>query len=164
MQALTVWQPYAWAIGTGLKLVENRPWAPTWRRLKEGDDFAIHGGAHIPTREEFSHVRTGVESLGYKMPATTGHEFSGTYGRGRIVAVVTFAGLVRRCEDLPEAQRVWWAGPIGWLLANVRQLQLGSAPTERGQQGLWPLSPGVEKLVRQQLEPRNEGQLWRKTA
>ncbi|MHB1065623.1 MAG: ASCH domain-containing protein [Georgenia sp.] len=163
MDALTVWQPYGWCIGAGFKLIENRGWAPSWKRLKEGDDFAIHGGAHIPSREDFFHVRTAVRSMGHEMPAPTAHEFSGTYGRGRIIAVVTFAGIVRRREDLPEAQRVWWVGPIGWVLSNVRQLQLFSAPTERGQQGLWPLSPGVEKMVRSQLAGA-EGQLWRKTA
>ena len=26
MKALTLWQPWAWAMASGMKLVENRPW------------------------------------------------------------------------------------------------------------------------------------------
>lgn len=41
MEALIIWQPWAWAIGAGLKLVENRTWLPNWRRLAVGDQLAI---------------------------------------------------------------------------------------------------------------------------
>lgn len=164
MEALTVWQPWAWAIGAGLKLVENRTWLPGWRRLKEGDDLAIHAGAHIPSATDFEKVRKAVKAMGRTMPASYAHEFSGQLGRGRIVAVVTFAGVARGLDGVVPEQHPWWIGPYGWLFTNVRQLNLGSAPTAFGQQGLWPLSWGAAKQVRSQLEAHNEGQLWRRTA
>lgn len=164
MEALTVWQPWAWAIGAGLKLIENRTWVPGWRRLTEGDDLAIHAGAHVPSATDFATVQKAIKAMGREMPPSYAHEFSGTLGRGRIVAVVTFAGVARGLDQVDPAQHPWWIGPYGWLFTNVRQLQLGSAPSALGQQGLWPLAPGTEKQVRSQLEARNEGQLWRKTA
>ena len=163
MEALTIWQPWAWAIGAGLKLVENRSWLPSWKRLKEGDDLAIHAGAQAPSREDYHSMRLTARSLGLEVPSINGNEFSGAFGRGRIVAVATFAGIARARGDLAERQRPWWVGPYGWLLTNVRQLNLGTSPMVLGQQGLWPLTPGLEQRVRGQLAGL-EGQLWRKTA
>ena len=164
MDALTVWQPWAWVIGAGLKLVENRGWLPSWKRLKEGDDIAIHAGVTSPTRADYLTMKAAAATMGRTtVPELNGHVMGPEYGRGRIVAVVKFVGIARAREDLPEAQRVWWSGPYGWLFADVRQLNLGTAPKERGQLGLWGLSVGAERIVRNQLE-RPEGDLWRKTA
>lgn len=164
LYALTVWQPWAWAIGAGMKLVENRDWLPNWRQLKEGDDLAIHGGQHEPTRDDMQAARAAARQLGRTLPELSGHELGRSYGRGRIVAVATFAGVVRSEVELPAEQRPWWRGKFGWLLENVRQLDLGTAPQVLGQQGLWALVPGVELRVQAMLAPHNEGVLWRRTA
>ena len=166
MEALTVWQPWAWAIGAGLKLVENRNWLPSWKRLTVGQQLAIHAGVSAPTRTDFAGLRAAARAMGREaeVPAFDSPELSAGYGRGRVIAVATFADVVRSRAELPEAQRPWWIGPYGWLLTDVRQLQLGSAPTERGQQGLWRLSPRVELLVTAQLRTTGPGALWRKTA
>ncbi len=162
MYALTVWQPWAWAISAGLKLVENRDWLPNWKLLKVGDDIAIHAGTHAPTLEEMKLFRFAAR--GHVVPTSSdSNELGVTYGRGRIVAVATFAGIAHAKVDLPESQRPWWVGKYGWMLSNVRQLNLGSAPKALGQQGLWALQAGVEHLVRGQLASP-PGDLWRKTA
>ena len=44
MRALTLWQPWAWLVANGHKLVENRPWAPSPTALPPGHRFAIHAG------------------------------------------------------------------------------------------------------------------------
>ena len=43
LRALTLWQPWAWAIVEGHKDIENRPWAPG-AALRVGDPFLIHAG------------------------------------------------------------------------------------------------------------------------
>lgn len=165
MQALTIWQPWAWAISAGIKLVENRDWLPNWRLLSAGDELAIHSAMRAPTRDDYRAMRVAAEASGFKgpFPAFDSHELGANFGQGRIVAVAKFTGIAHSLEDVPVAQRPWWVGRKGWLLEDVRQLNLGSAPKVKGQQGLWALPVGVEDLVRAQLK-QPEGQLWRRTA
>lgn len=163
MYALTVWQPWAWLIGAGHKLVENRTWVPSYKLVKDGDDIAIHSGQHPPTRDDYEGARAIAREYGITLPGSDSNEMGVAYGRGRVVAVVTFTGVARSRADLPERQRPWWVGKFGWQLANVRQLNLGSAPKVLGQQGLWPLPLGVEEMVLSQLK-QPAGDLWRKTA
>lgn len=163
MYALTIWQPWAWAIAAGFKLVENREWVPNWRLLKEGDDLAIHAGVHSPTRGDMEAVRIAARPGDHQVPSVDSHELGTTFGRGRVVAVATFIGIARAEADLPRDQWPWWVGKYGWRFENVRQLNLGSAPKVLGQQGLWALPPGTEQLVRSQLATA-PGELWRKTA
>lgn len=165
MKALTVWQPWAWAIGSGMKLVENRDWTPSWRLLKPGDSLAIHAGQHQPTRDELWAVRDAARAVGREaeVPAMNSHALGPELGRGRIIAVVQFDGWVQSSEELVEAQRPWFVGKYGWKLSNVRQLNLGSAPRCGGAQGLWELPGEVERQVSAQLfQPA--GDLWRRTA
>lgn len=164
MKALTVWQPWAWAIGAGLKTIENRDWFPSWRQLQPGDELAIHAGMHQPTREDLYAVRDAARKMGREgeVPPLGGQEFSVTYGRGRIVAVATFTGIVDSAEKCTELEAPWFVGRCGWRLAGIRQLNLGTAPQCKGAQGLWELPAGVEDLVRRQLEAHNEGHLWRR--
>jgi ASCH domain len=164
MEALTVWQPWAWAIGAGLKLVENRDWTPPWRRLKPGDDLVIHAASRAPSREDMYALRVAARAAGHRdLPDMSANVFSVQHGQGRVVAVATFEGIAHSREEVPEAQRAWWVGSKGWLLSNMRQLNLGTSPAVRGQQGLWVLPGDVERLVRQQLA-QPAGDLWRKTA
>lgn len=165
MYALTVWQPWAWLISAGHKRVENRDWCPNFRLLKEGDDLAIHSAVREPSRLDIQDARLRARAFGVKeWPSADSTELGTAFGRGRVVAVVRFAGVARAREDLSVEQRVWWVGKYGWKLENVRQLNLGSAPKVLGQQGLWMLPGNVEGIVRSQLSAANEGQLWRKTA
>jgi hypothetical protein len=166
MKCLTVWQPWAWAISAGLKLVENRDWFPSWKQLKPGDELAIHGGMHEPTREDLYAVRDAARKIGREseVPGLGGQEFSVTYGRGRVLAVARFEGFVDSSEKLTAVEAPWFVGRYGWRLADVRQLNLGTAPQVKGAQGLWELPAGVEDMVRRQLVAHHEGQLWRRTA
>lgn len=165
MQALTIWQPWAWAIGAGLKLVENRDWLPRAHQLMPGDDFAIHAAVRPVSREDYATMRhyARLSRPSAEVPPMSSHCFGATYGLGRVVAIATFAGIARRREDLPEEQRPWFVGKYGWVLKNVRQLNLGSAPAVRGQQGLWVLHGDAERIISAQLV-QPEGQLWRRTA
>lgn len=165
MKALTLWQPWAWAVGHGLCLVINRDSSPNWRQLRPGEDLAIHAGQHEPAREDLWTVRDAARKLGRdaEVPSLRSHELGPDFGRGRIVAVVRLEGVVESRDELPEELRPWFVGRYGWRVGNVRQLNLGSAPKCRGEQGLWELPGEVEKLVERQLfQPA--GDLWRRTA
>lgn len=170
---LTVQQPWAWAIGAGLKLVEMRSWAPGPKQLDVGEHFVVHGGLKSPTRDDYWRVKHAARAVGREgeVPMLGGHEFGPEYGRGRAVAVVRFAGVVRHEAELPEKAKPWWravAGDgrfsCGWLLEDVHQLQLSVAPRLRGALGLWALQPADASRIERILELPLEAELWRRTA
>lgn len=141
MLALTVQQPYATLIASGLKWVENRTWRTAYRGL-----LAIHAGAgsrYLPPAE-LRRYPTGV------IVATC-----------RLVACVDLESLRRLPLDLqtstgceygdveiaPGAGHTWRQflahehaeGPWCWVLADVQPLD--PPVPARGQQGLWEWEP-----------------------
>lgn len=165
MKALTLHQPWAWAVGAGLATVINRDAPPPWRLLRPGDELAIHAGQREVHREDLWTVRDGARRLGREaeVPALRSHEFGLEFGRGRIVAVVRLESVVQSADELPEQVRPWFVGRYGWVFSNVRQLNLGSAPRCAGEPSVWELPGEVERMVSAQLfQPA--GDLWRRTA
>lgn len=167
MQALTIHQPWAWAIASGIKLVENRDWLPNWRLLKPGDELAIHAGLQLPQRADVAACRHALRVVGREAeyPRPPSWAFERGHGLGTLLALATFDGVVERREDLEESQRPWFIGKYGWRLSNVRQLQMPHQFAVRGQQGLWALPTAIEAKVRSTLErPEGSGGFWRRTA
>ncbi|MFW6031671.1 MAG: hypothetical protein ACOC9T_03680 [Myxococcota bacterium] len=148
MRALTLWQPWAWAVAHAGKAVENRTWSPPVGTI--GKPLAIHAGLRWD-REGYLWMK---EQLGID---------AGTYHwRGHVVAVATLAGYVwppspgpfRAVPPRPDirsaAASPWCVGPVGWVLSDVVPLPV---PVHcKGRQGLWQLPPYVEDDVRRQLE------------
>ncbi len=144
--ALTLWQPWAWAIAHAGKTVENRTWQPP--RSVIGSHLAIHAGKTLD--------RDAIEDL-----ELDGHAVPPLLERGAIVAVARVVGWVR-CEALLHrtaesfagvtraraelaVQSPWWAGPVGWVLDDV----VAIAPIAiGGAQGLWPVPGTVADAVR----------------
>jgi hypothetical protein len=134
IMALTVCQPWAWAIAAGHKRVENRTWSTRYRGR-----LAIHAGLGSGWDDEGRHA---LESLGINVPENL--------VRGAIVAT---------CE-LTDVQPIIWptglarstlaadplaTGPFCWLLSNIEQL---AEPIPcRGQQGLFIPPPEVLALL-----------------
>lgn len=139
MQILTVWQPWAWAISAGIKLVENRDWLPSWRTLQPGDELAIHAAKKPVSSSDYLTMRSMARAAGRIADVPTIEAWLGgaSMVKGAIVAVVRFDGVVRGVDELPAAQRPFWVGRYGWQLSNVRQLR-EPIPC-RGQQGLFPI-------------------------
>jgi hypothetical protein len=112
MRALTVCQPYAELIASGVKLVENRRWSTHYR-----GPLAIHAGA---SRAMLADWDGDPDRLQY----------------GAIIAVVTLVGCVE-LEQLP-ARLVGHKhahGPWCWLLKDARRL---TTPVRvSGRLGLW---------------------------
>lgn len=124
---LTLHQPWAWAIASSDKRIENREWAP-W--CKVGTWIAIHAGKHYDEDAALA-LRLG---RGIVVPS---REESAA---GAIVAVARYAGTVGEgCQD------PWFVGPVGWRLAEVTAI----APVPcRGAQKLWRLPEDVLAQVR----------------
>lgn len=130
MKALTVQQPWAWAIATGHKPIENRTW-----RISIGE-LAIHAGKTVDG-EGIGHVRGVLERLGVVVPCERVGDRH-LLARGAFVAVVDVTAICsaavegRSCTCDPD-----WAMPGQYhhQLANPRPLVEPVAC--RGAQGLW---------------------------
>jgi hypothetical protein len=136
MKVLTVRQPWASAIMSNAKRVENRKWFPG-RRLLVGERFAIHAGAAIDRDApdfllDAEHLRDRGVVLGTVQL------------RGVHLAGGMFCDWVG-CAENPWA--MWGDGMVHWMLADPRRL-VTPIPA-RGQLGLWT-SPTVDDLLRTQ--------------
>lgn len=148
--ALTLIQPWAWAIAHAGKRVENRTWKPP-RSLIDGY-IAIHAGKKLDSE--------AAEDL-----RDDGHDVPPLLERGAIVAVARVLGWARydrfirdadaTAEDfggVPRARAdlavrsAWFAGPIGWILDDV--IAIDPVPI-LGAQGLWTVPTEPADVVRE---------------
>lgn len=147
MKALTLWQPWSWAIAHAGKRVENRTWAPPASVI--GQRIAIHAGKKLDVGAHNSLIAHDVAC-----PA----DYEDGYVRGAVESVATIHGYVI-CEeghakahgkaDCRIVHNMWFTGPIGWVLTDVVALP---APVPcRGAQGLWTLPADVESAVLSQV-------------
>lgn len=115
MRALTIKQPWAWAITAGHKTLENRSWRPPAALI--GQRIAIHAGGALDA--------AGIEwierEIGLRVPTTL--------ESGAIVAI---ARIVEVIEEDPSP---WFFGPLAWRLDDVETLP--KAIRCRGNLGLW---------------------------
>lgn len=118
MRALTLKQPWAYAVTHLGKRVENRTWAPP--RSIVGHDIAIHAGKSIE--------RDSVRNL-----AADGYQLPERYVTGAIVAVATVTGYCTDA-DVMDADDEWYVGPVGWKLECVRRVRPYCC---NGALGLW---------------------------
>lgn len=133
-------QPWAWAIATGRKPLENRGWDTHHRGT-----LAIHAG------RAWDRAALGLIAGRCNLPATWWAAPDRLLGRGVVIALVD---LVQVCPVATAATRHGrecgcgpWAvpGQYHWRLANVRAL---AEPVPcRGMQGLWTVPADVEALV-----------------
>lgn len=177
MQALTLWQPWAWAMAHAGKAIENRTWKPP--RTACGHLIAIHAGktcddrAIVDIAEEF-----GIAPIDWNPSPTTMLDMRvnaanprrvGHMVRGAIVAVGWLAGWVSAQGDGPKAHLVlpqgyplpqpeiisrallggWYQGPYGWVVLN--RVALPEPILCRGAQGLWRLPPDISSRVANQV-------------
>lgn len=137
MRAVTIRQPWAWAIANGFKDIENRSWYPC---LDPGEEVAIHAAAAAP---DWDDVRRVTELLGRRS------EVPMEFDCGCVVATARFVGAV---ETSPSK---WFRGPVGWALDCVKPLR---KPVEcKGQLRLWNLPARVERAVARQTSRRRQG-------
>lgn len=123
MKALSVVQPWAWAIVHAGKNIENRSWRTHYRGI-----LVIHASL---TRSREGDMPRGAP----KVPADL--DF------GAILGTVELVDCVERSRSK------WFQGPYGWVLENPRPLRL-PIPC-RGNRSLWDLSPAQRRLLRTRL-------------
>lgn len=128
--ALTIWQPWAWAIVHGYKPVENRTWHPPGRHV--GRWIAIHAGKQKPTEESLAMVEMLTPEL---VPED--------------LTLGAIVGVARLDRAVKEMDSPWFAGPVGWVFSAARKLDT-PVPC-KGAQGLWHLPQPIAESVREQL-------------
>jgi hypothetical protein len=159
MRAITVQQPYAWAIATGAKTVENRTRSIPWAS-HAGQRVAIHAGKAWYDRAEHD---PRIVDLGKRRSAAP--DCAPMTVTGAVVAVATLAAVHwhTRCPAPPiQRQRPVdtrpvrpgypalcsvWAEPDAWHLVLTDVRTLARPVPARGFQGLWSLSDEVLELV-----------------
>lgn len=125
MRALSVRQPWAWAILYAGKDIENR----SWQNKHTIGTIAIHASA-------------GPDRLD-DLPSGVRKPKPDELVRGAIVGVVDVVGCVERHRSR------WFSGPLGWVLKNPRPL---SKPIPcKGALGLWEVSPAQKRAIQRQL-------------
>lgn len=132
MRALTLWRPWAVAIVSHGKRIENRTWAPP--RWMVGKDIAIHNGKRI----DKAGIAAVMLILRGDQPAFAMDAQRLLGPESAIVGLATITGFVEH-SDSP-----WFCGPVGWVLDNVRACEPVSC---RGSQGLWTVPPDIERAV-----------------
>jgi hypothetical protein len=135
MLALTLHQPWAFAVAHLGKDVENRGWPPPAKVIDQR--IAIHAGLHVD-REAMDHLRR----IGIALPDSL--------VAGAVVATVRVAGVREWRKAWPTQPPLsrWFTGPFGWQLEDV--LALAKPVPCKGRQGLWRLPDDVEARVLEQ--------------
>lgn len=126
MKALSVRQPWSWALIHAGKNVENRS-AAALRHMnfRSVHCLAIHASKGM-TREEYEHARDFMESIGVRCPDPA------DLLRGGVIGTVAVVGIVK-AHDSP-----WFFGPRGILVANPEPLPFEAGP---GALGLFDWKP-----------------------
>ena len=104
-KALSVRQPWAWAIIHAGKDVENRSWQAVNHGLKMRGPIAIHASSGLG-KGEFEDARDFIESLGISCPHPADLKRGGMIGSVEVIDVVS------------EHESKWFFGPRGLILAN----------------------------------------------
>lgn len=129
--ALTIKEPWLWAILHADKRVENRAYPPPAKAI----------GARIALHSSKSFDQGGAEFLWSRHLA-----FPTGLPLGYIVGVATVRGFVQHSAD------PWFVGPFGWVLTDVRVLR--EPILCRGMLGLWPVNEVMARRINEQLAPR----------
>lgn len=121
MIALSLQQPWLYAITDLDKRIENRTWKLS--HLVIGQRIALHASLKD-------------DQLGYsEILRIAGVQVPADLPRGCIVATAIVGGNVIASDDK------WFFGPYGWLLTDIRKL---SEPVYcKGDLGLWTVPAGV---------------------
>lgn len=177
MRALTLTQPWAGLVASGIKLVENRP-----RRIIKASDigtrFAIHASREINERvyERIAQIAPDILTI-ERTAAATIHTvpclrdwYRFSRDTSAVIAVATLdkefhggwnAEVISRHADLisfsngellGQQQLRWFFGPVVYALREV--VALPTPVPCKGKLGFWTLPDDVELAVRAQLRER----------
>lgn len=103
MKALSIRQPWAWAIIAGHKRIENRSWQTAYR-----GPLLIHAGGRM-SASDLDALRVRALDEGFVMPRAADLKLGGIIGQ------VALDDMVADSTDR------WFAGPYGWILSQLRR-------------------------------------------
>lgn len=163
MRSLTLTQPWCGLVASGIKRVENRP-RHMIKREDFGVPFALHASREIDDAV-YARILDLAPELGalsrrgdteiLTVPADVAAWFKLSRITSAVIAVATIDSVLDPVAhgigtaELPDDQRRWFFGPIGYVLRDVRVLD---TPVYcRGWQGFWRLTPDVECAVSAQI-------------
>lgn len=106
IEALSIRQPWAWAIVHAGKRVENRSWRKGNPCLSFRGPFAIHAARGM-TQDEYEGAADFMARLGVTVPAPHLLERGGIIGAARLVDIVT------------DSDSPWFFGPKGLVMTDV---------------------------------------------
>lgn len=128
LRALSVKPPYAYALVTGEKDIENRKWKPAVERI--GEWIAIHASSQFTASQ---HRKTMA-----LMPA-----------RLRVsseeLTTSAIIGLVRLAGVTTTSRSKWFEDKFGWLVTDA--IMLKKPIPMHGKLGLWRVPPSVQKQL-----------------
>lgn len=141
MKALTLWQPWAWAVAHAGKNVENRTWSPPKAAI--GQRIAIHAGKAI----DFNIVNQMQSGRWSKAsPVCIDCPDPDDMVRGAIIATAVIDRVMT--PGVLDRLRVLWGTPsqYGWVLRDV--ITLDEPIPCKGMQGLWTVPADIEARLR----------------
>lgn len=103
--ALSVRQPWAWAIIHAGKDIENRSWQAINHGLKKRGRIAIHASKNM-SQDEYHDALEFMKDIGVDCPLPADMKYGGIIGAVDVVDVVQ------------TSESRWWMGPRGLVLRN----------------------------------------------
>lgn len=145
MFAISLLQPWAWAILYAGKDIENRTWdlSPAWR----GKRVMLHASKQVPR----SYYESSADTIRRLVPSARVPK-QGEIPMGALVGAVTFTGSIRPLEFCLGSTGEWhFPDQFGWRVADP--VALAEPVTCRGALGFWRVPEDVAARVIAQVEP-----------
>lgn len=143
MKALTVRQPWCWAIAMGHKNIENRSWTTTHR-----GPLAIHAAARWDDHatDALRAITRTLKRLGLPYPRTLAEDQPYS-GLGKVMAVVDLDDICTAQLDGETCECGPWAQPrqAHWQLRNVRRLT--KPIPAKGRLSLWDIDLDLREVA-----------------
>lgn len=114
MKALSIRQPWAWAILRAGKDIENRDWSPRNPGLRFRGRCVVHASAKADRSEFVGAVAWMVQDMGIPLSSIPAFDAA---PRGALLGTVDVFNVV---DDSPS---LWFFGPVGLLLREPRPFQ-----------------------------------------
>lgn len=108
-KALSIRQPWAWAVMFAGKDIENRSWQAMNHGLAVRGVIAVHAAKGM-TRDEYEDAASFMATLGVDCPPAA------ELWRGAVIGTVEIVDVVK------ESASPWFFGPRGLVLRNPRPL------------------------------------------
>ncbi len=142
MKVLTVRQPYATLIISGIKHIENRSWQPVYRGI-----IAIHAASKVD-KVSWHYARKQCEALGIPCPAEDSVPYGAIIGTVGLMGVV-YTNVDDQIDgDYPHYEQdwlKWWdTDDYGWIFKNPNPVE--NIPI-KGKLHLWDLPPDLEPKI-----------------